>query len=71
MEFNYEDEFGDDNFNHKGDFTAQDLLEFLEDLEFDGIDLSEISVAVQDGHRLNEIRKVVDEADNGVIILIK
>jgi hypothetical protein len=71
MDFNYSDEFGDDNFNHKGDFTAQDLLDFLEDLEFDGIELSEISIAVQDGHRLNEIRKVIDEADKGVIILIK
>jgi hypothetical protein len=71
MDFKYEDEFGDDNFNHKGNFTAQDLLDFLEDLEFDGVELSEIAVAVQDGHRLNEIRKVVDEADSGVIILIK
>ena len=71
MEFNYEDEFGDDNFSYEGDFTAEDLLEFLEDLEFDGVDLSKIAIAVQDGHRLNEIRKVVDETDNGVIILIK
>jgi hypothetical protein len=71
MEFKYEDEFGDDNFNYKGDFTAQDLLEFLEELEFDDVDLSKIVVAVQDGHRLNEIRKVVDEAESGVIILIK
>jgi hypothetical protein len=71
MDFNYNDEFGDDNFNHKGDFTAQNLLDFLEDLEFDGVELSEISIAIQDGHRLNEIRRAVDETDNGVIILIK
>jgi hypothetical protein len=71
MDFNYSDEFGDDNFNHKGDFTAQDLLDFLEDLEFDGVELSEIAIAIQDGHRLNEIRRAVDETDNGVIILIK
>jgi hypothetical protein len=70
MDFNT-DEFGDDNFNHKGDLTAQDLLDFLEDLEFDGVELSEISIAVQDGHRLNEIRKVIDETDNNVIILKK
>jgi hypothetical protein len=71
MDFNYSDEFGDDNFNHKGNFTAQDLLDFLEDLEFDGVELSEISIAIQDGHRLNEVRKVIDETDSGVIILIK
>jgi UDP-3-O-acyl-N-acetylglucosamine deacetylase len=70
MDFNT-DEFGEDNFNYKGDFTAQDLLDFLEDLEFDGVDLSEILIAVQDGHRLNEIRNVIDETDNNVIILKK
>jgi hypothetical protein len=71
MEFNYEDEYGDDNFSQNPEFTAEELLELLEDLEYDGIDLSKISIAVQDGHRLNEIKKVVDETNSGVIILIK
>jgi hypothetical protein len=73
MNFNFEDkdEYGKNPFKGGNFLTAEDLLNFLEDLESEDVDLSEISIVFQDGHRFTEIRDILDDVDNNVIVLKK
>jgi hypothetical protein len=74
MSFDFEnpDEYGKNLFGGKDVLTAEDLLIFLEDLESMDVDLSEIVVVFQEGHRFTEIRDVIDDIDdNGIIVLKK
>ena len=48
------------------------LLNFLEDLESEDVDLSKVNIVFQEGHRMTEIRDVLDDIDyNGIIVLKK
>jgi hypothetical protein len=71
MNFNFEDkdEYGKNPFKEGNFLTAEDLLNFLEDLESEDVDLSEISIVFQDGHRFTEIRDILDDVDNNAIVL--
>lgn len=73
MNFNFEDrdEYGKNPFRYDDMLTAEDLLNFLEDLESEDVDLSKISIVFQDGHRYTEVSEVIDDIDNNLIILKK
>jgi hypothetical protein len=72
LNFKDNDEYGKNLFVGKGGLNAEDLLNFLEDLESEDIDLSQISIVFQEGHRFTEIRDVIDDInDNGIIVLKK
>lgn len=73
MNFNFEDrdEYGKNPFRYNDMLTAEDLLNFLEDLESEDVDLSKISIVFQDGHRHAEVSEVIDDIDNNLIILKK
>jgi len=73
MDFNFDDkdEYGKNPFKNRDFLTAEDLLNFLEDLESDDVDLSQIAVVFEDGHRTTEIRDVFDDIEYNVIVLKK
>ncbi len=74
MNFDFEDvdEYGKNPFNNGNRLTAADLLDFLEDLESDDVDLSQVVLVFQEGHRMTEIGDIVDDTDeNGIIVLKK
>ncbi len=73
MDFNFDDkdEYGKNPFKNIDFLTAEDLLNFLEDLESDDVDLSQIAVVFEDGHRTTEIRDVFDDIEYNVIVLKK
>ncbi len=74
MNFDFEDvdEYGKNPFNNGNRLTAADLLDFLEDLESDDVDLSQVVLVFQEGHRMTEIGDIVDDSDeNGIIVLKK
>jgi len=73
MDFNIgnRDEYGKNLFGGKDFLTAEDLLNFLEDLESEDIDLSSVNIVFQEGHRMTEIRDVFDDIEFNNIIVLK
>jgi hypothetical protein len=71
INFEDEDEYGKNLFKGKNILTAEELLTFLEDLESDDVDLSEIAIVFQDGHRFTEIRDMIDNIDDNNAIVLK
>jgi len=71
FEFEDRDEYGKNPFSNGNKLTAADLLDFLEDLESDDVDLSQVFIVFQEGHRMTEIGDIIDDTNENDIIVLK